>query len=81
METRGGSTFIKLSLSTKVTMSEALKAKKGGAYDVPWVEKYRPKVLADVVGNEETILRLEAIAEQGNMPNLILSGPPGTGKV
>ena len=48
---------------------------------MPWVEKYRPKLLKDVVGNEETLVRLEAIAEQGNMPNLILSGPPGTGKV
>eukprot|EP00743_Colponemidia_sp_Colp-15_P006626 GILK01007143.1.p1 GENE.GILK01007143.1~~GILK01007143.1.p1 ORF type:complete len:365 (+),score=39.53 GILK01007143.1:51-1097(+) len=46
----------------------------------PWVEKYRPKELKDIVGNEETIKRLEVIAEDGNMPNLIISGPPGTGK-
>jgi len=59
-------------------MTTASKSK--GEYDVPWVEKYRPKLLKDVVGNEETLVRLEAIAEQGNMPNLILSGPPGTGK-
>jgi replication factor C subunit 2/4 len=32
------------------------------------------------VGNKETVGRLEVLAEQGNMPNLILSGPPGTGK-
>jgi len=53
--------------------------KKSG-YAVPWVEKYRPAKLADVVGNEETLIRLQAIAEDGNMPNLILCGPPGTGK-
>ena len=34
----------------------------------------------DIVGNEETVGRLEVLAQQGNMPNLILSGPPGTGK-
>lgn len=47
---------------------------------LPWVEKYRPRLLNDVVGNEEAVSRLRIIAKQGNLPNLILSGPPGTGK-
>ena len=46
----------------------------------PWVEKYRPQLLKDVVGNEETVAKLQAVVNGGNMPNLILSGPPGTGK-
>ncbi len=41
--------------------------------EMPWVEKYRPRVLADVIGNEEAVKRLAVIAEEGNMPNLILS--------
>jgi len=49
-------------------------------YEKPWVEKYRPNKLSEVVGNSETTSRLSAIAVDGNMPNLILSGPPGTGK-
>jgi len=49
-------------------------------FEQPWLEKYRPQVIADIVGNEETVGRLQVLAEQGNMPNLILSGPPGTGK-
>ena len=53
----------------------------GGVGLIPWIEKYRPQTLQDVVGNEETVLRLQAIAVDGNLPNLILSGPPGTGKV
>lgn len=61
------------------TMTTTKKTK--GGYDVPWVEKYRPRNLDDVVGNEDTLVRLRAIAEDGNMPNLILCGPPGTGKV
>ena len=56
------------------------KAKKSG-YEVPWIEKYRPEKLEDVVGNEETLVRLQSIAKDGNLPNLILCGPPGTGKV
>ena len=44
------------------------------------VEKYRPYVLNDIVGNTETIERLKIIARDGNMPHLIISGMPGIGK-
>jgi hypothetical protein len=57
----------------------AANATSGGGYRSPWVELYRPRTLSDVLGNEETILRLRAIAKDGNLPNLILCGPPGTG--
>ncbi len=49
-------------------------------YELPWVEKYRPQVLADVLGNENVISRLRSVAVNGNMPNLLLAGPPGSGK-
>ncbi|KAI9322803.1 P-loop containing nucleoside triphosphate hydrolase protein [Dichotomocladium elegans] len=49
-------------------------------YMLPWLEKYRPIVLKDIVGNEETIGRLQVIARDGKMPNLILAGLPGIGK-
>lgn len=48
--------------------------------ELPWVEKYRPHVLSDVVGNVDTIERLQMIAKQGNMPHMIISGLPGIGK-
>jgi replication factor C subunit 2/4 len=37
------------------------------------VEKYRPRVLNDVVGNAETIDRLKVIAKNGNCPHIIIS--------
>lgn len=61
-------------------MEAADKENTPKTYQVPWIEKYRPKTLEDVVGNEETLVRLQAIAKDGNLPNLILCGPPGTGK-
>lgn len=44
------------------------------------MEKYRPVTLDDVVGNVYAIDQLKSIVKFGNMPNLILVGPPGTGK-
>jgi len=46
----------------------------------PWVEQYRPQTMADIVGNTEAVSRLQIIAKEGNLPNLLLCGPPGTGK-
>ena len=46
----------------------------------PWIEKYRPQKLEEIVGNQRIIDNLKNIAVSGNLPNLILAGPPGTGK-
>ena len=45
-----------------------------------WVEKYRPKSLSEVVGQEEIVNRLKAYAKAGNLPHLLFAGPAGTGK-
>lgn len=46
----------------------------------PWVEKYRPLVLDDIVGNTETINRLKLMVSSKNMSNVILIGNSGIGK-
>ena len=46
----------------------------------PWVEKYRPQTLDDVVGQEHIIQRLKRYVEEGSMPNLMFTGPAGVGK-
>ncbi|KAI4152984.1 MAG: hypothetical protein LQ340_002586 [Diploschistes diacapsis] len=58
----------------------ANNAGAGTVYELPWVEKYRPIYLNDIVGNTETIERLKIIAKDGNMPHMIISGTPGIGK-
>lgn len=45
-----------------------------------WIEKHRPDTLESVVGNTFVINTLRSIVREGNMPNLLLAGAPGTGK-
>ncbi len=56
------------------------EARAAKAATLPYIEKYRPKILNDIVGNEEAIDRLKVIAQTGLLPHMILSGPPGVGK-
>ncbi len=45
-----------------------------------WTEKYRPKILDEMVGQKEVIERLKAFIQRGTIPHLLFAGPPGTGK-
>ena len=57
-----------------------------GMVEVPWVEKYRPRKLSEIVNQEKAIEQVRAWVEawlHGNPPKkkaLILAGPPGVGK-
>ncbi|MBI5458252.1 replication factor C small subunit [Methanobacterium sp.] len=46
----------------------------------PWVEKYRPQTLDEVVGQDHIIQRLKQYINEANMPNLMFTGPAGVGK-
>jgi len=46
----------------------------------PWVEKYRPRLLGDVVNQKGIIRRLQQFIKDKSMPHLIFAGPAGTGK-
>ena len=46
----------------------------------PWVEKYRPNKLDDIVYQENIIKALKRTKETGKMQHLLFYGPQGTGK-
>ena len=48
--------------------------------NVPWVDKYRPKKLYDIIYQTDVTNNLKNIVNSGKMPHLILYGPSGTGK-
>ncbi|KTW26600.1 hypothetical protein T552_02609 [Pneumocystis carinii B80] len=47
---------------------------------LPWVEKYRPESLKEIVSHQDIILTIEKFIEKNRIPHLLFYGPPGTGK-
>ncbi|MEM1937471.1 MAG: replication factor C small subunit [Candidatus Caldarchaeum sp.] len=47
---------------------------------LPWVEKYRPMTLDDVVNQDEVVAALKNVVASKNVPHMLFTGPPGTGK-
>lgn len=45
-----------------------------------WIEKYRPAVLADIVGQDDIVERLSSYVKSGNLPHLLFTGSAGVGK-
>ena len=45
-----------------------------------WVEKYRPRSLSEMVGQEGVVPLLRAYAARRSLPHLLFAGAPGTGK-
>lgn len=46
----------------------------------PWIEKYRPENLEDIILNDTNRTFFNNIIEKNYYPNMIFYGPPGTGK-
>lgn len=47
---------------------------------IPWVEKYRPQKLDEIIDQTEVIKVLSDTLKTGELPHLLFHGPPGTGK-
>ena len=48
--------------------------------NIPWIEKYRPKKISEIVSQNESIQILNNTLKTGELPHLLLHGSPGTGK-
>lgn len=47
---------------------------------LPWIEKYRPNTLDNILSHEEIISTLRIFIQNKCLPHLLFYGPPGTGK-
>ena len=50
------------------------------ATELLWVQKYRPQTVAETILPEKTKKAFQKFVDDKNIPNLLLTGSPGTGK-
>ncbi|ELU07083.1 hypothetical protein CAPTEDRAFT_164264 [Capitella teleta] len=48
--------------------------------NLPWVEKYRPQKLDDLISHKDIISTIGRFVKEERLPHLLFYGPPGTGK-
>nr|XP_004611264.1 unnamed protein product [Sorex araneus] len=48
--------------------------------NLPWVEKYRPQTLGDLISHQDILSTIQKFISEDRLPHLLLYGPPGTGK-
>lgn len=71
--------LLEIEESNKNTES-TIKSSKIAPGDVPWIDKYRPKKINEVIYQDEVIKILTNVINTGNLPHLLFYGGPGTGK-
>ena len=59
---------------------KSTKEPKYGNIKLPWVEKYRPKTSDEILLDSFIKVKIDKILENKSIPNLIITGEPGTGK-
>ena len=69
-----------MSESSATPIVEEAKKIQNELQDSLWVEKYRPKKLEELILPENYRNEFERIIGRQQLPNLLLSGPPGGGK-
>jgi replication factor C subunit 2/4 len=58
----------------------AIKSKPTQSINIPWIEKYRPIKIEDLVIDDDIRNRINKFNNDKEMPNIIITGVPGIGK-
>ncbi len=56
------------------------ESKERSRENLPWVEKYRPSGMDELISHEEILHTLQQLIKSNRLPHLLFYGPPGTGK-
>ncbi|PFH36523.1 hypothetical protein BESB_047150 [Besnoitia besnoiti] len=66
--------------SDEAASSAAARSAEPADRALPWVEKFRPERLDEVLSHDDIIRTIRHYVERGQLPHLLFHGPPGTGK-
>lgn len=74
--------FFTAKTTSNVNLSNASLKQQNYSVDIkiPWVEKYRPKNSQEILLEPFIKQKIEKILETKSIPNMIITGEPGTGK-
>ncbi|KAH3759848.1 Replication factor C subunit 2 [Pelomyxa schiedti] len=73
-------TSVATPFSLSATATTPAKTATSKQDSLPWVEKYRPRTMDDVVAQEEVVTTLRSAMSTSGLPHLLFYGSPGTGK-
>ena len=69
---------ISSSSTTKPVVKKPVKAGKHTDPSLlPWVEKYRPAVLGDLISHQDITSTIQKFIDMDQLPHLLFYGPPG----
>eukprot|EP00823_Brevimastigomonas_motovehiculus_P007862 TRINITY_DN705_c0_g5_i1.p1 TRINITY_DN705_c0_g5~~TRINITY_DN705_c0_g5_i1.p1 ORF type:complete len:381 (+),score=69.28 TRINITY_DN705_c0_g5_i1:114-1256(+) len=81
METTSlASSLSSLASSSSSSSSSFSSSTASVSSSLPWIEKYRPQTLSDLVAHEDITNTIVKLIDQNKLPHLLFYGPPGTGK-
>jgi replication factor C subunit 3/5 len=67
--------------ATELEFSSKRKEKEPEDKDnLPWIEKYRPKELSELISHQEILHTIGRMMDSNQLPHLLFYGPAGTGK-
>ncbi|CAI8055030.1 Replication factor C subunit 5 [Geodia barretti] len=63
-----------------MAVSARQSVKEAQQRQLPWVEKYRPQNLDELISHRDIISTIQRFMCEDRLPHLLFYGPPGTGK-
>lgn len=63
-----------------IVIDDTEKTKQVAIATLPWIEKYRPSTLDEILSHDEIISTIKICIKNKCLPHLLFYGPPGSGK-
>ena len=67
-------------IGQKIEKEKNKKDNDRPTFNKPWIEKYRPKEVEDLLLEDGTLNKIKKFINDKDMPNIIITGSPGIGK-